>query len=104
MQTLTELELKAIYDQYFEPGEDLVLKSFPSKQKKQHGVILFISKAIDPTKKYTEKELNEVLKPIYSDYVMIRRYLVDLGYISRTSDGSIYWVNVWLLLRWLNPN
>jgi hypothetical protein len=93
MQVLTELELKDIYDQYFEKGEDLVLKRFPSKQKKQHGVCLFIVKVLDPNKVYTEKEINEVLKPIYDDFVMIRRYLVDLGLISRKPDGSAYWVN-----------
>ncbi|MCV2232824.1 DUF2087 domain-containing protein [Paracholeplasma manati] len=94
MQILTELELKDIYDQYFEKGDELVLKQFPSKQKKQHGVCLFIVKVLDPEKVYTEKEINEVLKPVYDDFVMIRRYLVDLGLISRKPDGSAYWVNV----------
>lgn len=93
MQVFTELELKAIYDQYFEKGDELVLKQFPSKQKKQQGVCLFIVKVLDPEKIYTEKEINEVLKPVYADFVMIRRYLVDLGLISRKPDGSAYWVN-----------
>jgi len=94
MQVLSEMELHDIYEQYFEKGDELVLKSFPSKQKRQHGVCLFIVKALDTNKRYTEKEINEVLKPIYHDFVMIRRYLVDLGLISRTNDGSAYWVNI----------
>ncbi len=93
MQQLSELELHDIYEQYFEKGDELVLKRFPSKQKKQHGVCLFIIKVIEKDRKYTEKELNNLLKPIYEDHVMIRRYLVDLGLLNRTADGSSYWVN-----------
>lgn len=93
MQQLTELELLEIYEQYFEKTDELKLKRFPSKQKKQHGVCLFIIKAIDRDQTYSEKEINEILKPIYEDYVMIRRYLVDLGLLNRTNDGSSYWVN-----------
>ena len=28
-------------------------------------------------KKYGEQEVNEILKPIYADYMTIRRYLMD---------------------------
>lgn len=93
MQQLSEMELLEIYEQYFEKGDELILKQFPSKQKKQHGVLLFIIKVVDPEVIYSEKALNEILKPIYSDFVMIRRYLVDLGLLKRKDDGSAYWVN-----------
>ncbi len=93
MQQLSEMELLEIYEQYFEKGDELILKQFPSKQKKQHGVLLFIIKVVDPEVIYSEKTLNEILKPIYSDFVMIRRYLVDLGLLKRKDDGSAYWVN-----------
>ncbi len=33
-----------------------------------------------------------ILKPIYHDYVMIRRYLIEYGFLDRHRDGSAYWV------------
>jgi hypothetical protein len=41
---------------------------------------------------YAEKEINEILKAIYEDYVMLRRYLIEYGFIDRKSDGSEYWL------------
>ena len=43
--------------------------------------------------RYTpEKEVNEILKTVYTDYVMLRRYLIELGYMDRNKDGSTYWL------------
>lgn len=44
-------------------------------------------------KKYTEKEVNEIIKYwiLFEDYVLLRRELVDYHYLDRTSDGRSYW-------------
>lgn len=42
---------------------------------------------------FTEKELNILLKDIYSDYAVLRRYLVDYSYLIRNLEGSIYKIN-----------
>lgn len=39
---------------------------------------------------FTEKELNEAIKKIHSDYSLIRRYLVDYKFLDRDNYGRIY--------------
>jgi len=41
---------------------------------------------------YREKEVNEILKGYYDDYVTLRRYLIEYGFLARKSDGSQYWL------------
>jgi len=41
---------------------------------------------------YTEKEVNEILKAIYDDYVTLRRYLIEYGFLDRKLDGNQYWI------------
>ena len=40
-----------------------------------------------PETDYTEKQVNAVLADIYDDYVTIRRYLIEYGFMDRTRDG-----------------
>lgn len=44
------------------------------------------------SRKYTEKEVNQILKEANPDYVTLRRYLIDYGFLDRYNDGSSYWV------------
>lgn len=46
---------------------------------------------LEPDRQYIEPELNGILKAIYPDFVLLRRELVDFGYLHRTSDGRAYW-------------
>jgi len=41
---------------------------------------------------YREKEVNEILKGFYDDYVTLRRYLIEYGLLDRKRDGSQYWL------------
>ncbi|NWQ42497.1 DUF2087 domain-containing protein [Bacillus sp. EB106-08-02-XG196] len=41
---------------------------------------------------YDERELNQILKGFYEDYALIRRYLVEYGFLDRKSDGTSYWL------------
>ncbi|MCM3761967.1 DUF2087 domain-containing protein [Alkalihalobacillus oceani] len=89
---ITEEEEKAIIDKYFPDGADKSLKKFPPKEKQRLVVLREIVKQLDPAYVYDEKELNQVLKWIYDDYVMIRRYLIEYGFLDRKADGSAYWL------------
>jgi len=89
---LTVEENKKIIMNYFEEGDTLRLKILPSKEKKKIVVLRKISESFDPSIKYSEKELNEILKSIYDDIATIRRYLIQYGFLDRTKDGSQYWV------------
>ena len=62
-------------------------------QRKEKGVILGkIAEQFEYGKKYSEHEVNEILKPIYADYMTIRRYLIMYGFMERTRDGRQYWL------------
>ncbi|UPM54679.1 DUF2087 domain-containing protein [Gottfriedia acidiceleris] len=89
---ITEGEMEKTLKKYFPEGIDGPLKKFPLKEKQKLVVLREIVKKFSPNKKYTEKEINEVLTAIYPDYVVLRRYLIEYGFIDRKSDGSSYWL------------
>ena len=72
--------------------ENGALKSYPSKEKKKIILLEEITKNFNVGKKYSEKEINRVLKRIYEDYVTIRRALIQYGFLDRSKDCSEYWV------------
>lgn len=90
---ITKEENDKILKKYFDKGLDGPLSDFPIRKEKRKVVILrHLSKRFDPQKKYTEKEVNEILKAAYDDYVTLRRYLIDYGFMDRLRDGSQYWL------------
>lgn len=68
------------------------LISYPAKEKKKIIVLSEIVKNFSKGKTYSEKEINRILKRIYEDYAVLRRALVEYGFIERTNDCSSYWV------------
>ncbi|MFD3157227.1 DUF2087 domain-containing protein [Haloimpatiens sp. FM7330] len=89
---VTEKEKKKYINSYFTGEDNKQLKVFPSKEKKKIIVLGIISENFKRNKIYTEKEVNNILKRIYDDYVLIRRYLIEYGFMERKKDGSSYWV------------
>ena len=72
----------------------LVLKTFNMKKKKEEKRLLIlqtIAQQFEKDRKYTNKEVDDILKAIYHDYATIRRALVDYGFMDRTSDCREYW-------------
>ena len=76
---------------YFSSSSPLVLEHFPKKLKRKYIVCLWISDMFEKDKKYDEKAIDDILKKVYSDYVTLRRYLVDFNLLDRTMDGRAYW-------------
>lgn len=90
---ITEEENDKIIKSYFKQGPDGPLDNFPIKKEKRKVAILrHIAKRFDTGTKYTEKEVNEILKAIYADYVLVRRYLIEYGFMERERDCSQYWI------------
>lgn len=58
------------------------------------AILRHILKKFAASKNYTEKEVNAILKPIYDDYVLLRRQLIEYGFMERTQDGSSYWITL----------
>jgi DNA-binding CsgD family transcriptional regulator len=78
---------------FFTSVSPLILKTYNVKGKNKLFILETIMQQFEVGRKYTEKEVNAVLMPIYDDHVSIRRSLIDYGLMSRTSDGKEYWVN-----------
>jgi len=90
---ITEQEKAHVLVTFFESLNPLKLKIFSPKEKNKVVILTKISDQFELGKSYTEKEVNQILKPIYNDYITIRRYLIMYGFMDRTKDGSSYWLN-----------
>lgn len=86
----TEGEQAKVINNYFD--ETGGLKNFPAKEKRKIIVLREIAKNFKYGETYSEKQINRVLKRIYEDYVLLRRYLIEYGFLDRSNDGSSYWV------------
>lgn len=89
---ITEAERQHILETSFSSLTPLVLKNFSRKEKKKVVILSRIAEQFEKGRKYSEKEVNLLLKAIYEDYITIRRYLIMYGFMERTQDGSQYWM------------
>lgn len=88
---ITEKDREDCLQKYF---KDHVLITIPKKQKRIIIVLQHIITRFETNKIYCEKEVNEILKVVYHDYVTIRRYLIEYGFLDRKHNGSEYWVKL----------
>lgn len=73
--------------------EKLRVKSWPAKKDFKVEILRYVSTKFEQDKFYTEKEVNEIINTwhTFGDYFLIRRGLVDYGFLTRTRDGARYW-------------
>jgi hypothetical protein len=91
---ITQEENDEVLKKYFEQGLDGPLSEFPKKEKRKIVILKNLTRRFDANKKYTEKEVNEILLNAFPDFVTLRRYLIEYGFLDRERDGSSYWVKV----------
>jgi DNA-binding CsgD family transcriptional regulator len=89
---ITEQERERILKGSFSSLSPLRLKAFPPKEKKKVVILSEIVKQFQSGEHYSEREVNDILRPVYEDYVTIRRYLISYGLMDRTRSGSEYWL------------
>lgn len=87
----TESERQTIIKHAFSSLQPLKLKVFSAREKKKIVILKEIAGQFDRERKYTEPEVNEILKAIYDDFATIRRYLIEYGFMDRTRDCRQYW-------------
>jgi len=90
---MTTTEYQQLVAKFFQSTEPLQLKRWPKHQKAILAVLKRITSTIPPDQHFTKVGLTDLLRPIYPDYPLIRRYLVDYDFFERTTDGSDYWRN-----------
>ncbi|MFD0617233.1 DUF2087 domain-containing protein [Paenibacillus sp. GCM10027629] len=91
---ITEQEHESIINKYFPDGTDGKLTEFPRKEKRKMSILMHLMQRFERNRKYTEHEVNEVLKTASDDFVTLRRYLIEYSFLDRLEDGSSYWVKV----------
>lgn len=69
-----------VIDTFFRDGR---LTRMPAQNRKRSIVLERLAKLFVPGKVYTETEVNETITPVYEDYCLVRRLLVDEGHLSR---------------------
>lgn len=70
--------------------------AYPSKRHRAVRPYIYAAIAghFEANQQYSEKEVNAIIQAIilFEDYVLIRRELIDFGYLGRTNDGRAYWL------------
>ncbi len=89
---ITEKERDSILSTYFDKDNNMLVGDFPSKEKKKIVILQHIMNEFDVSKKYTEKDINEIIKKFYADYATIRRYFIQYGFLERNTSCTEYWV------------
>jgi hypothetical protein len=81
---------RAVLERYF---SGRTLREFPSQRAKQVVILQRLALEFDPGRRYTEREVNEILFPFFRDWSTLRRHLVDEGFLDREAlgGGNEYW-------------
>ncbi len=79
-------------DNYFDSNGKLL--QYPSKRPMRIIVLIKIVEQMEESRKYTEKEINEIIRShiAFSDIELIRREMYQYKLLGRLRDGSEYWV------------
>lgn len=93
MFEISDDDIQLVKEKHVATARPLVFKSIPVKEKRKFVMISMIAHAFEKDRNYTEKEVNDILKPMVDDHVLIRRYLIDYQFLSRTRDGKSYWLS-----------
>ena len=65
------------------------LAHFPTKRAKRLIVLDHLAQLFEPGERYTERQVNAALAAVDDDTAMLRRWLVDEGFLDRA--GGEYW-------------
>jgi hypothetical protein len=65
------------------------LVSFPAAQSKRRIILEHVVSVFEPGVRYSEREVNAILRAWHADHVTLRRYLVDADLMNR--DQGFYW-------------
>jgi hypothetical protein len=79
-------DIERTLNKYFRDGRLTVM---PRPGVRREIVLEHIAQLFEPGQRYTEIEVNRILRPIWDDVAALRRYLVDAALLDR-KHGE-YW-------------
>jgi predicted transcriptional regulator len=65
------------------------IKDIPAQEKKLLVLVRHIAKAFESGRRYSEKEVNEIIKQFHPDYASFRRYFIVYKLMAR--ENGEYW-------------
>lgn len=68
------------------------ITAFPAQEKKFIVLLQYVLKPFKPGRRYSEKEVNEILKTFSEDTASLRRGLIEFKLMQREGGGGEYWV------------
>lgn len=87
----TKAEEQKILQNVFTSLSPLRLKDLAIKEKRKLVALKAIAGCFEQGRRYTEKEVNAILSPIWADHATLRRNLIEYGFMQRTIDCKEYW-------------
>lgn len=87
-QKALDYDAKVVHDYLLPDGS---LKTIPSQRKKLLSVLRYIVKDFDPDSRYSEKQVNEMLKRYHPDTASLRRELIASKLMDREGGTGEYW-------------
>lgn len=81
-----------------DPEEAAVLRSFlpegrlvtmPAQESKRRVVLDHVARVFEPGARYSERQVDALLRAFWHDHATLRRYLVDYGFLAR--EAGEYW-------------
>lgn len=69
--------------------EDSRLKVIPASRKKRDVILRWLADKFDRKKKYSEKQVNNIIGAYHEDFATLRRELVGASLMKR--EAGIYW-------------
>jgi biotin operon repressor len=73
-------------------GPDGRFTSFPAQEKKYLVLLRHVLREFRPGIRYSEREMNAILKRYSDDTARLRRSLVEYGFMEREGGGRDYWL------------
>jgi len=69
------------------------ITQLPQKKSVRVAILRYIAEKFEINHNYTEKEVNTICDEwhTFGDYFIIRRELIDNGFLCREANGSRYW-------------
>jgi len=67
------------------------IRDLPVQERKLRVVLRYAAQSFAAGQRYSEKEVNTLLKRLHPDSATLRRLLVDFGLLQRQSAGQAYW-------------
>lgn len=85
---LDSFDRKVVADYSLADGR---LKTIPSQRKKLEAILRHIVRTFEPGRRYSEKQVNEILSRFHDDTASLRRELIGARLMAREGGGGEYW-------------